>query len=154
MGEFAPEALTCWTVDLLPPAARLWVELYGRRAAFCNFPGSKLYLLLQRELEGAGVPATRSLRSTLLPSRLPPPIAAGALGETTHGRIQRNYRQLRFILFRLRFHTAEGLRYLIESARWRQHVDKLIRRQGPSPYCSSGGLQAEHLRPESSKVSR
>jgi hypothetical protein len=67
MGRFAPEALTCWTVDCLPAAARLWVDLYGRRTVLASFPGNKLYLLLQKELEAAGVPAKRSLRQALLP---------------------------------------------------------------------------------------
>ncbi len=54
MGEFAPEALTYWTVDRMPVAARLWVKLYGHHVVFAGFPGSKLYLLLQKELQEAG----------------------------------------------------------------------------------------------------
>jgi len=42
-------------------------------------------------------------------------------------RILRCRRQLHFILFRLRFHIVEGLRYLYESARWRQHIGRLSR---------------------------
>ena len=34
MGEFAPEALTHWTVRRLSKCARLWVEMYGQRVVF------------------------------------------------------------------------------------------------------------------------
>ena len=125
MGDFAPEAFTCWTVDRLPMAARLWIELYGRRTVYASFPGNKLYLLLQRELQGAGLPVKRSLRAALLPCRLPPAITRGAPGETLHQRTRRYYKQIRFILFRLRFHIVEGFCYLKESVRWRQHMNDL-----------------------------
>ena len=76
MGPFAPHrALSCWTVDHLPENARLWVDLYGRRSPLASFPGSKLYLLLENELESEGMVARRSLRQALLPHRLPPAIA-------------------------------------------------------------------------------
>ena len=51
MGDFAPEALTRWTVDSLPASVRLWIQMYGHRAVLGSFPGNKLYLLLHRELE-------------------------------------------------------------------------------------------------------
>ena len=120
MGDFAPEQLTSWTVDCLPPGARLWVEQYGLRSALANFPGSKLYLLLQRELESSGVPAKRSLRRTLLPFSLPPLIAHATANESLTMRLRRYHTQLYFISLRLRFHIVEGLRYLGESLRWRQ----------------------------------
>jgi hypothetical protein len=126
-GYFAPEALTNWTVDRLPRSARLWVKLYGRRVVFESFPGSKLYLLLQSELKSAGVPARRSLRQALLPSRLPPVIVRASADETLLKRIRRYRVQVHFILLRLRFHIVEGLRYTRESYRWRQHMNRLIR---------------------------
>lgn len=122
MGDFAPEGFTRWTVDCLPPAAAIWVEKYGRRAVFENFPGSKLYLLLRRELESAGVPATRSLRQLLFPSRLPPALIRAPENESLTVRIRRYRMQLRFIFSRLRFHVVEGIRYIFESYRWRQHI--------------------------------
>jgi len=125
MGEFAPRALTCWTVDRLPTNVRLWIELYGPRMVLKSFPGSKLYLLLQQELESAGLPAKRSLRQSLIPRRLPPPITHAELGETLPARIYRYRRQLNFILFRLRFHLVEGTRYLFEAILWRRFRDGL-----------------------------
>ncbi len=126
-GDFAPEALTSWTVGRLPVTAWLWVELYGHRTVFAGFPGSKLYLLLQRELQQAGLPAKRSLRQALLPIRLPPAIAHGVPGETLPQRLRRYRRQVHFVLFRLRFHVVEGFRYLGESVRWRLRTSELKR---------------------------
>jgi hypothetical protein len=124
MGDFAPEALTDWTVVCLPRPARLWVERYGRRAVFGSIPGSKLYLLLQSELESAGVPAKRSLRQILLPVRLPPPVIRAFPNETLAVRLGRYRMQLYFILLRLRFHVVEGLRYAWESRRWRRDMGR------------------------------
>jgi hypothetical protein len=124
MGNFAPEGLTRWTVDRLPPAATIWVKMYGRRAVFEKFPGSKLYLLLQRELESVGVPAKRSLRQVLFPSRLPPVLIRAPENEKVTVRVRRYRMQLRFIFSRLRFHIVEGIRYICESYRWRQHIDR------------------------------
>ena len=127
MGDFAPTAFTSWTIDRLPFSARLWVELYGRRCVFASYPGSKLYLLLQRELETAGVPARRSLGRSLLPLRLPPAIMHAPATETLRERLRRKRMELRFILFRLRFHAIEGLRYTWESLRWRQRMNRFTR---------------------------
>lgn len=122
MGSFAPEELAGWTVAVLPPSARLWVEIYGCRSALSGFPGTKLHLLLQRELASSGIPAKRSLRRVLLPLRLPPAIARGAANESYSARLQRYWLQIFFVLFRLRFHTVEGVRYLVESLRWKQYT--------------------------------
>jgi hypothetical protein len=119
MGDFAPEALKNWTVYHLPQPARTWVEMYGRQVVFVDFPGSKLYLLLQRELEATGVPATRSLREALLPSHLPPPVVRRSANEALTRRVRRYRFQSHFILSRLRFHVVEGVRYTRESYRWR-----------------------------------
>ncbi len=127
MGDFAPAALTDWTVACLPHPARLWVERYGRRAVFGGVPGSKLYLLLQKELAAVGVPAKRSLRQILLPTRLPPPVIRAFPNETLSVRLSRYRVQLHFIFYRLRFHVIEGLRYAWEEYRWRGKVNRLNR---------------------------
>ena len=127
MGEFAPEALKRFTVRRLHPAAKLWIELYGRRAVLQNFPGSKLYLLLQGELESADVPGKRSLRQALFPSRLPPSLIQASGSESVTLRLRRYRLQLHHIFSRLRFHIVEGLRFIAESYRWRQHLNRLTR---------------------------
>jgi hypothetical protein len=155
MGEFAPEALTCWTVDSLPITVRTWVQLYGRRVALGSFPGSKLYLLLQKEVEALGIPAKRPTSRALLPSRLPPAIAHRVPGEAAATRVNRNAQQLHFIFFRLRFHTVEGLRYMYESFRWRWRLGRLTRQPGlPSIRSTFAKLRTEEVRIESNRVPR
>jgi hypothetical protein len=127
MGAFAPEAFTSWTVRRLSPSVRLWVEIYGHRAVFKTVPGNKLYLLLQKELEAEGVPAKRSIKKALFPSRLPPAVIRASASETSSAQISRYWLQLHFIFSRLRFHVVEGFRYTWESYRWRQHTKRFTR---------------------------
>lgn len=127
MGEFAPKGLSSWTVLRLPQSVQLWVEMYGRRTAFGNFPGSKLYLLLQAELEAAGVTAKRSPRQALLPLRLPPLIIQAFPNEPLSVQLGRYRMQLNFIFLRLRFHLVEGIRYRWESLRWQHFLNRLTR---------------------------
>ncbi len=95
----------------------VWLPL----AFSSSFPGSKLYLLLQRELVPVGIPAKRTLRRALLPLRLPPPISPASANDTFPVRLRRYRAQLRYVCFRLRFHLVEGTRYMWELFRWRQH---------------------------------
>lgn len=125
MGQFAPPALSCWTVDHLPANGRLWVNLYGRRCVLASFPGSKLYLFLENALKSEGLAAKRSLRQALLPRRLPPAITHAVEGEDYRMRLNRYYWQLHFLFFRLRFHLEEGIRYLYEWTIWRRYRNEL-----------------------------
>lgn len=120
-GEL-PDGFAGWTIDHLPSGVRRWVESHGCDSAFADHPGSKLYLLLQRELEFAGVPRNRPLRRSLVPLRLPPSISLAPANESFTASLQRHRVQLRFIRFRLRFHIVQGLRYFWESFRWRWGV--------------------------------
>jgi len=126
MGSFAPEAFTNWTVGSLPPPVLSWVERYGYHAVFKSFPGSKLYLLLQKELESAGIPAKRPLWRALLPLRLPPSLIRTPVNETLSLRIRRYRMQLHHIFSRMRFHILEGLRYAQESRRWQQYMNRVV----------------------------
>jgi Uncharacterised nucleotidyltransferase len=125
MGAFAPEELTCWTVDRLPAGVRLWISLYGHHAVLAAFPGSKLYLLLQKELTDASFPAKRSRLKALLPRCLPPAITHVARGETAGARMRLYRGQVLFLLFRLRFHVVAGFRYWRASAQWRRQLSSL-----------------------------
>jgi len=125
MGEFAPELLTSWTVDRLPRSVQLWVETYGYRAALGSFPGSKLYLLLQQELEASGLSSKRSVRQSLIPSGLPPPVIRASLNETFSTRLARYRMHLSLIFGRLRFHLVEGGRFVWESHRWRRQLNQV-----------------------------
>ncbi len=123
-GAFAPEELRCWSADRLPDGVRLWVDMHGYRSLLSNSPGYKLCLLLQQELAMVGIPAKRTLREQLLPLRLPPAITIAAEGEPPAARLRRAHAQLRFVLYRLRFHVVEGLRYLWAAARWRRQREE------------------------------
>ena len=108
MGEFAPDILTTWSICELSPATRLWIDRYGRQAAFATPPGTKLYLLLRRELELDSVLPRQTLRTSLLPSRLPRAVMRASRDEDLSTRIARYRAQARFSLSRLRFHCIEG----------------------------------------------
>ncbi len=114
-----PPALAAWTTDCLSPSLRLWVQLYGRHALSADFPGSKLYLLLQKELLAGRPQQRRQRRLHLLPlHHVPPMITDKPSGERLMPRLRRYSAQARFILFRLRFHVVENLRYAREASRW------------------------------------
>src|ERR1019366_7106918 len=89
MGPFAPEALTRWTVDELSVPAIRWVELYAHRIALASYPGSKLYLLLEDEMNPMGLAATRTRLQALIPLSLPPTVMRSLAGETVGARIKR-----------------------------------------------------------------
>ena len=126
MGDFAPSTLTTWTVDALPRPVRLWVEMYGHRIALGSFPGNKLYLLLQRELQLADIPEKRPPRQALLPLRLPPLIIQAFPNEALPVRIRRYSMQLQLIFERLHFHIVEGFRFALEAHRW-QRMKELVK---------------------------
>lgn len=125
MGDFAPKVLTAWTTEILPPPVSLWIDLYGRRTVFGKHPGTKLYLLLQKELEAVGVSTKRTVEKSLWPSRLPPAVIRPSVDEALSTRIARYRVQVRFIYSRFCFHIVEGFRYAIESYRWRRRLGKL-----------------------------
>jgi hypothetical protein len=124
MGDFAPQAFTMWTVDRLSRPVRLWVEMFGHRVALGGYPGDKLHLLLQKELEFAGIAQKqkRSLRQALLPLRLPSPVIQALPNESLPVQISRYFMYLQLILERLSYHVVEGLRYAWESRRWRREI--------------------------------
>jgi hypothetical protein len=124
-GEFAPPALVSWTVDRLPPSARLWVELYSHRVVFDSWPGSKLFLLLKRELGPVATPDKRSLKRLLVPLKLPPTIIRPTSTDTFADTVGRYRMQVQHVFGRLRFHLREAFRFPWELYRWRQHMNRI-----------------------------
>jgi hypothetical protein len=124
-GLEAPAQLDDWTLRRLPAPVRLWADRYGRRAVLADSPGTKLYLLLQGELSRGDGSWPEAKRRRLLPLRLAPRILAAGQDDTVWKRLRRELVQARFILFRLRFHLVEGLRYAIEARRWRRCLASL-----------------------------
>lgn len=118
-GEFAPRELIEWTVDALPTRVRIWISRYGRQAVLTEFPGTKLYLLLDQEL-AADTPARRhARRRKLLPTRLPGKIAASTSSHRLR-RMRDSLQEVRYMLFRLWFHIAAGVHYWLEARRWKR----------------------------------
>jgi hypothetical protein len=126
-GGETPSQLDEWTLDCLPCSVRLWVEHYGLRAVLADFPGTKLYLLLLQELErGEQVrPSQTQEQRKLLPLHRAPRIVHASPNDNLWQWLLKEIHQVRFVLFRLRFHVVEGIRYLIEAARWKRQLRTL-----------------------------
>lgn len=124
-GPFAPAELSCWTVEKLPLRVRLWVEHYGRVTLFGAHPGTKLYLLLQGELEVAGLPARLATSRALLPGKLPPTVIRALPNEPLATRLARYRLQVAVVISRLKFHLIEGARYAFEAYRWRIYRERV-----------------------------
>lgn len=121
-GTFAPNLLRTWTVDRLPSAATLWVETYGREALLADFPGTKLYLLLQSALGNEADLKAADVRKRLLPLLRPRMISHAASSERLITKLRRITLHLQFFVSRIQFHLAGSLRYSIELPRWRRRV--------------------------------
>jgi len=124
-GGKAPAQLGEWTSARLPAAVRLWADHYGREAILADFPGTKLYLLLQEELRGNDESWKQTKRRRLMPLRLAPRIVNVSTDDNVWKRMRGELFQLRFLLFRLRFHVVEGLHYLVEASRWKRRLAAL-----------------------------
>ncbi|HEY2469591.1 MAG TPA: nucleotidyltransferase family protein [Terracidiphilus sp.] len=118
-GPFAPATLTRWSVDRLSPAICLWIQLYGKRVLLSDTPGSKLYLLLRKQLNPHAGDEHRRL---LFPIHLPQRITRARDREGVTQRFRRFKIQMLFSGRRLRFHLAEGLRLAVESPRWERRL--------------------------------
>ena len=130
-GKFAPEELSQWSMNHLPPSICLWVQLYGRRSLLASFPGSKLYLLLQRQLVPDTSESRAAIRRRIFPIHRPSNITRTAQGEQLASRLLLYRVQAKYLFFRLRIHVVEGLRYAIESGRWKRRVADLDSKRVP-----------------------
>ena len=124
-GGEAPAQLEEWTSARLPAAVKLWADHYGREAVLADFPGTKLYLLLQEELKGNDDSWKHTKRNRLMPLRPAPRIVSVSSNDNVWKRMRNELFQLRFLLFRLRFHVVEGLHYLVEVSRWKRRLAAL-----------------------------
>jgi hypothetical protein len=125
-GVVPPAPFLACTVDRMPERVRLWVDRYETELVLLEFPGSKLYLLLQDVLlqDQPSWPGQR--RRKLLPSHLPQnAISAAPQSPDLWLRVKTAGSKFRFVWARLRFHVAAGLRYKIEAARWKKFVADL-----------------------------
>ena len=119
-GPFAPRELTRWSVNQLPPEVCLWLHLYGRRILLSDKPGSKLYLLLRKEMDPDSAAEKSARRRLLIPFHQPKRITRAVENESLVRRIRRSWVQAKFTTRRLRFHVAEGFGMVIETVRWQR----------------------------------
>ncbi len=117
--------LDAWTVDRLPAEVRLWANHYGRHAVLADFPGTKLYLLLNAELARGEASWQGERRRELLPLHLAPRVTHPEPGDSVPKRLRGNLYHARYIIFRARFHLVQGFRYLRETWRWKRQLTAL-----------------------------
>jgi hypothetical protein len=125
-GPFADEELSCWSMDQLPPAICLWIQLYGRRVLLSDPPRSKLYLLLRKQLPSYSKDGSNEYRRLLFPFHLPQRISRAQEDEGPAKRLRRYTSQSLFSIYRLHFHLSEGVRLAIESPRWKRRVEGML----------------------------
>jgi Uncharacterised nucleotidyltransferase len=120
-GDFAPRALTDWSLDTIPTQVRLWLECYGRKVLLSDFPGTKLYLLLDSELSPNKKAGNKASLKRVFPLHRPPRITF-ASGKGIGQKTRKALAEAMYMLFRLRFHITEGSRYMLEAQRWKRRV--------------------------------
>jgi hypothetical protein len=127
LGEFAPDLLTRWLHGEVPASVDLWLKRFGDTVLLAEYPGTKLYLLLNEQLQqNQNAAATRS---RLFPLHQPARVTL-ATNSSPKQRLIATAHQWRYFLFRLRFHVKETSRYLFESWRWKRLLN---RRTPPLP---------------------
>ena len=122
-GPCAPQELSRWSMDQLPPAICLWIQLYGRRLLLSDSPGSKLYLLLRKELNPQSPSEDVARKRLMFPLHRPPRVTRPMVNEGVLARFRRYKFEFYFVMSRLRFHVAEGIGLAIESLRWQRHLE-------------------------------
>lgn len=119
-----PGTLAC-AIQELPKSVRLWIERYGNNVLFASFPGTKLYLLLRRALSHGEDASLHKRLEKFFPLHRPPRVTVGLGDDSFHSQLKKVRAEISHLLFRLRFHIAQGLSYLIEASRWKKNIASL-----------------------------
>jgi hypothetical protein len=102
-------------VSQMPSPVALWLECFSEDILFAEFPGSKLYLILEQVLENDGASPLRRL----FPMRLPAPIVAAPVSGFFHG-LRALISKSSYFFFRLRFHLFATSRYFVGFWQWKR----------------------------------
>lgn len=124
-GPCAPPELSRWSTDRLTPGICLWIHLYGSRILLSDRPGSKVYLLLRRELSEDSAREKSARRRLIFPLRWPQRITRRAADESFLDKVRRFRVQAGFAARRLRFHCWEGVGLVIELLRWQRRSGRV-----------------------------
>jgi hypothetical protein len=109
----------------LPPAVRLWIEQYEDDVLFAEFPGTKLYLLLQQAVADDVTMHLRNKREKLFPLHRPSKVVVLSENRPLTLRLNQVLSAIGYFFFRLRFHVAQGWSYMIEVLRWKRNIASL-----------------------------
>jgi hypothetical protein len=113
-----------WAIQELPELVGLWIERYGKKIILSEFPGTKLYLLLQGALANNKINWSDGINK-LFPFHRPAKITVGY----ESARLLLSFKQMQtetsYFLFRLWFHVKHGFVYMIEAVRWRRCIASL-----------------------------
>lgn len=119
-----PEPLSRAVLEL-SQLSRLWVERYGNSVLFASFPGTKLYLLLKTALSTDEDGRSSEIQNRLFPMHRPPRVTIDADDRGVASRMKQIRAETEYVLFRLRFHLAQGFYYMLEAPRWRRTMASL-----------------------------
>jgi hypothetical protein len=100
----------------------LWIERYGTNVLLAQFPGTKLYLLLETALSGDEGAGLHKRFGKLLPLHQPPRVVVGSGDESLLSKLKRTLTEINYFFFRLRFHITQGFSYMIEASRWKRNM--------------------------------
>jgi len=97
-------------MSAVPNGVQRWVNRFGEATFLAQYPGSKLYLLLLREVLGE----TGLTKRRLAPLHRPP-VVITAKGTWS---LRNHFDQLNFILLRIRFHAREAVSFWRANRTW------------------------------------
>jgi hypothetical protein len=112
-----PVELASWTTDALSGNLRRWILQFAEEVVTAPFPGTKLYLLLERELRRDDEKFRAQRHSALMPMRVPGFMTASSSPRGLRGGLG----SAQYAATRLRFHVSQGIKFLRAERTWMQH---------------------------------